>query len=268
MSVTIEEPIAVLHVDDEPAILDITERYLEREEQTFDVRPVESAAAGLEILETDAASIDCVVSDFRMPETNGLEFLEAVRDDHPDLPFVLFTGQGSEEIAIDAIRAGVTDYLQKGTDPSQYTVLANRIANAAAQFRLEREVEHTRRRFEKLVEHTVEVIPILDAEGVIQYVTPSSERVLGYEPTELVGEQAFDYVHPEDLDRTVGQFMKTVENPDSFPEVEYRFRGADGEWVHLFGRAKNMLDDPAVEGIVSYNRDVTDLYSGDGAPES
>lgn len=268
MSVSSDDPIAVLHVDDEPGILDVTARYLDRADQAFDVRSVESAAAALEILDTESAAVDCVVSDFRMPGTNGLEFLEAVRSDYPDLPFVLFTGQGSEEIAIDAIRAGVTDYLQKGTDPSQYTVLANRIANAATQHRLEQEVERTRRRFEQLVEHTVEVIPILDAEGVIEYVTPSSRRVLGYEPAELVGEQAFDYIHPEDLDRTVGQFMKTVENPDSFPEVEYRFEGGDGEWVHLFGRAKNLLDDPAVEGIVSYNRDVTDLYSGTGAPES
>ncbi|MFB6311944.1 MAG: PAS domain S-box protein, partial [Salinirussus sp.] len=66
---------------------------------------------------------------------DGLEFLETVRDEHPELPFILFTGQGSEEVASDAITAGATDYLQKGSGTDQYELLANRIVNAVEKYR-------------------------------------------------------------------------------------------------------------------------------------
>ena len=254
-----DDPIVVLHVDDEPDILELTAEFLRMENDAFELRSETSAEAGLAVIEE--VDVDCVVSDYRMPGTDGLEFLSQVRDAHPDLPFVLFTGQGSEEIAADAISAGVTDYLQKGTELSQYTVLANRIENAAAQYRTERELARTRRGYEKLIEHSAEVIPILDETGEVQYVTPSVRRVLGYEPEEVVGDNAFDYIHPDDVDRAAERFAESLEDPDSFPDVEYRFRHADGSWVHLYGRAINLLDDPDVGGIVSYNRDVTGLQS-------
>ena len=254
-----DEPIAVLHVDDGPDVLELTAEFLAMEDVAFEFRSETSAEAGM--ADVEEADLDCVVSDYRMPGTDGLEFLSRVRASYPDLPFVLFTGQGSEEIAADAISAGVTDYLQKGADPSQYTVLANRISNAAAQYRTGRELARTRRSYEKMIAHAAEVIPILDETGVVQYVTPSVRRVLGYEPEEVVGDNAFDYVHPDDVDRAAARFAESIGDPDSFPDVEYRFRHADGSWVHLYGRAINLLDDPDVEGIVSYNRDVTDLQS-------
>ena len=254
-----DDPILVLHVDDDPDVLALAAEFLARENDAFELRSETSAEAGVAVIEE--VDLDCVVSDYRMPGTDGLEFLSQVRAAHPHLPFVLFTGQGSEEIAADAISAGVTDYLQKGTDPSQYTVLANRVENAAAQYRTEQELARTRRGFEKLIEHSAEVIPILDETGVVQYVTPSVRRVLGYEPEEVVGDNAFDYIHPDDVDRAAERFAESLEDPHSFPDVEYRFRHADGSWVHLYGRAINLLDDPDVGGIVSYNRDVTDLQS-------
>jgi PAS domain S-box len=74
-----------------------------------------------------------------MPDQNGLEFLRTVRETHPELPFILFTGKGSEEIASEAISAGVTDYLQK-RGSEQYDRLATRIGHAVAQYRTEHEL--------------------------------------------------------------------------------------------------------------------------------
>lgn len=68
-----------------------------------------------------------------MPGMNGIEFLESVRAIDEDLPFILFTGKGSEEVASEAISAGVTDYLQKQSGTDQYTILANRITNATSR---------------------------------------------------------------------------------------------------------------------------------------
>lgn len=107
------QAIRILHVDDEPDFAEMTATFLEREDDRFDVEIATSPNEGLNHLKLE--SFDCIVSDYNMPTRDGIEFLKDVRDDHPDLPFILYTGKGSEEIASDAISAGVTDYLQKGT---------------------------------------------------------------------------------------------------------------------------------------------------------
>jgi len=130
-------PIRVLHVDDEPGFAEMVADYLEREDRSFTVITTTDPSDGLDELFENGA--DCIVSDYNMPGMNGLELLKEVRKQHPNLPFILFTGKGSEEIASKAIAAGVTDYLQKESGTDQYTVLANRIENAVTQFRAEQQ---------------------------------------------------------------------------------------------------------------------------------
>jgi DNA-binding NarL/FixJ family response regulator len=127
--------ITVRHVDDDP---ELAATFLERNSDILCVVTETSADDALARLETDG--IDCVVSDYDMPGRNGLDLLRTVREQYPDLPFLLFTGKGSDEIASDAISAGVTDYLQKGGGTAQYAVLANRIENAVTKHDAERMV--------------------------------------------------------------------------------------------------------------------------------
>ncbi|WP_276220787.1 response regulator [Haloarcula halophila] len=112
--------IRVLHVDDEQNLGEVVAMHLERIHEEITVTHVRSAREGLDRL--GEAAFDCVVSDHDMPNMDGLEFLRCVRADYPDLPFILFTGKGNEEIASDAISAGVTEYLQKDVGTDQYTV--------------------------------------------------------------------------------------------------------------------------------------------------
>lgn len=242
----------ILLVDDELDVAELTAEYLQREDESVDVEIATSASDGHVILgETE---IDCVVSDYDMPEQNGIEFLETIRTDDSELPFILYTGKGSEEIASEAISAGVDDYLQKSSGSEQYALLANRISNLVEKYRSVRETAHTRRFFSKLIEHSSDVIPVIGADGTLKYVSPSCEVILGYEQDEVIGESVWEYIHPEDLERTTEKFLTTIEEPDAMPEVEFRFKHADGSWVPLHGRAKSLLDDPDVEGVVSYNR--------------
>jgi DNA-binding NtrC family response regulator len=110
------DAIHVLHVDDEPEFAEMAATFLEREDDRFAVETAATASEGLAHLADEG--VDCVVSDHDLPDRTGIEFLEAVREQHPDLPFVLYTGKGSEEVASDAISAGVTDYLQKEGEPT------------------------------------------------------------------------------------------------------------------------------------------------------
>jgi len=125
----------VLHVDDDEAIGDLLEAYLEEsvDREEFTVTPARSVSEAEAVLE--AVDIDCIVCDYQMPGTNGLEFLRRIRQQEPNKPFILFTNKGSADIASEAIKTGVTDYLRKDGGPEQYEVLANRITNAVEQER-------------------------------------------------------------------------------------------------------------------------------------
>ncbi|EMA46995.1 bacterio-opsin activator domain-containing protein [Halococcus saccharolyticus] len=142
---SVTEPIRVLFVDDEERLVEFAARFLEDLREAFVVVTETSAEAALDRLDREGAP-DCIVSDYRMPGIDGLEFLETVREEHSKVPFVLSTGKGSEEVASEAISAGVTDYLRKDTGTDQYAVLANRIENAVAQRRAERALAERERR--------------------------------------------------------------------------------------------------------------------------
>jgi PAS domain S-box-containing protein len=115
-----------------------------------------------------------------------------------------------------------------------------------------------RQRYEALIENASDVVTILDADGTIRYESPSIERVLGYDPQDLVGENAFEYIHPEDRPAVVEEFEAAVADPDATPTVEYRFRDADGEWRILESVGSNHIDTPPIEGYVVNSRDVTE----------
>jgi len=141
---TADRQIRVLHVDDDPNFADMVADFVEREDGRFDVETATGVAVGLERLTTD--EFDCVVSDYAMPERNGVAFLEAVRERFPDLPFILYTGKGSEDVASDAISAGVTEYLQKGRGTGQYATLVDSISDAVETHRAQVDPPETDRR--------------------------------------------------------------------------------------------------------------------------
>ena len=118
---------------------------------------------------------------------------------------------------------------------------------------------HSERRFHAFAENALDIVMVTGPEGTIRYLSPSVERVLGYTPEQLLGTNTADYVHPDDLERAFGELQALLSKPGVYPEaVETRVRHKDGSWRHLEGMATNLLDDPAVEGLVFNRRDVTD----------
>jgi diguanylate cyclase (GGDEF)-like protein/PAS domain S-box-containing protein len=112
--------------------------------------------------------------------------------------------------------------------------------------------------FRSLLQHGSDVFTILEADGTIRYESPSIERVLGYKPEELLGENTFNYVHPEDLERVGAAFAGVAADRGATCRVEYRFRHADGSWRRLEGVGNNLLDDPNVRGLIVTSRDITE----------
>jgi len=198
-------PIRVLHVDDDSDVADLTATALARQADGITVETATSAAEGLHRIRT--GTFDCVVSDYEMPEMDGIELLEAVREERPDLPFILYTGKGSEAVASDAISAGVTDYLQKESGTEQYELLANRIRNAVERTR----AEQARQRHLEAIETAREGISILDTDGEFIYVNEAYAALYGYDPEELLGEH-WTLVYPDDeVETTRTEILPTVE---------------------------------------------------------
>lgn len=175
----------VLHVDDEPDFAEMTKVFLERIQDDFEVVTETSAADALDRLEEE--SIDGIISDYQMPRMDGIELLQAVRDEYPELPFILCTARGSEEVASDAIAAGVTDYIQKGTDTGQYEVLANRVSNAIEQYQTSQQLWETLNWSSQLMEQSLAGVYIVQEQAFV-YVNDRFADVFDYEPEELLGE--------------------------------------------------------------------------------
>ncbi|EMA31524.1 MULTISPECIES: response regulator [Haloarcula] len=125
MSSSAQDTIRVLHVDDEPDLLALTDEFLEREEESFNVIVATDASECLDIIHDHKP--DCVISDFDMPGIDGCELLQITRMQYPELPFIFFTSRDSETVIPDAVAVGITDYVEKEATPEQYELLADRI---------------------------------------------------------------------------------------------------------------------------------------------
>ena len=222
-----DSEIRVLHVDDDPEFLGLAQTLLERADDRFTVVTATSPDAGLPRLAD--GRFHCVVSDYEMPGRDGIEFLEAVRARDDRLPFLLFTGRGSEAVASDAISAGVTDYLQKGTGTDQFEVLANRIANAVAG-------DQARRQLDVLVDNLPGIVYQHrdEAEWPLTLIRGNCEELMGYTAEELESDVALaeQAIHPDDRAFHNETLREGLAENGSY-ELTYRVLHADGSerWV-------------------------------------
>ena len=209
-------PIEVLLVDDNEQWAEFLAADLEREAD-LDVTVTLSANEALMTLR-ECDSIDCVVADYMMPEIDGLQLLERVRDDRPELPFIFLTGQGSEDVASRAIKAGVSDYFRKDPNVDQTSLLANRIEQAVEQTRLQRDLEASEQRYRTITEQIWDGIVILRDDHV-RFCNERFVELVGYDEAELA-ERSFveTVIHPEDRG-TVESAIHEVRRGDADDDV-------------------------------------------------
>ena len=180
MSAT-DDPCRLLHVDDDPAVLDLTAAFFDRELDWAVTAVTEtSVEAALERLSTEP--FDCIVSDYDMPEMDGLDFFDALRDRGVDAPFILYTGKGSEDIASQALNAGVTGYFQKGGSEQQRR-LANRVGQAIEESRTQAVAD----RYSTVMEALGYPIYVVDEEGRFEFVNEAFAELTGYDVSTVVG---------------------------------------------------------------------------------
>jgi len=145
---------------------------------------------------------------------------------------------------------------------------SNRLMNGGGTSMIEAvddELRQTEAYFRSLIENASDIITIMEADGSIRYESPSIETILGYKPEELIGRNAFEFVHPDDVVRIQKTFSGILIRTGHIESAEFRFRHKDGSWRSFEGIGKNLLDDPAVRGIIINSRDVTERKRMDAA---
>jgi diguanylate cyclase (GGDEF)-like protein/PAS domain S-box-containing protein len=138
-------------------------------------------------------------------------------------------------------------------------VVVRQIAAVRENVRLvsEQSARENEARFRALVQHSSDVITIVDADMVLRYVSPSIAQIFGHEPREIEGKRFSDLVHPEDVPHA-RRFFASVLSPDSVTApAEWRMRNRDGVWRDVEVIGTNLLDEPTVRGIVLNTRDIS-----------
>jgi PAS domain S-box-containing protein len=121
----------------------------------------------------------------------------------------------------------------------------------------EAKLAHSEQRFKSLVQDGSDLIGIMNAEGKYTYVSPTSFAILGFHPEDLMGKNAFDFIHPSDKDRVLSDFTK-LEDQLKLQVAPFRFRHNNGEWRWIETTVTNLLNEDAVNGYVVNSRDITE----------
>jgi PAS domain S-box-containing protein len=262
---------SVLYVDDEVGFLDINKLLLEKTGE-FSVDTAQSASEALEkIRSTD---YDAVVSDYNMPDMDGIALLKQVRSDYGNLPYLLFTGKGREDVVIAAVDNGADYYIQKGTDiNAMITELGHKIKRAIDRRRMKDELERSHRQLMDIINFLPDATFVRDIHGRVIAWNHAMEKMTGIRRETILGKGDLEYSiafygkkQPLLIDLVLGE--------DPSPESGYQYfeRTGDkitsevfiphfneGEGANLWITASPLYDaEGKVTGAIESFRDISD----------
>lgn len=237
-------PDRILYVDDEEALLELTRLFLLRAGGiTVDTTPNPREALGRIM----TGGYDVVVSDYQMPEMDGIALLKRIREAGSTVPFIIFTGRGREEVAIEALNNGADFYIQKGGDPrTQFAVLANAIRQLAGRRKAEAAFHRS--------QETLCMAQSLAHLGRWEFDREVGQPVWSDEMFRIYGlipgrspttyEDYLACIHPDDRTRVDAARSESIANGEDNYEIEYRIVRADtGEIRHVVDRVEHQRDE-------------------------
>jgi PAS domain S-box-containing protein len=183
---------SVLYLDDDPALLDLAKIFLEMS-GNLKIDTVLSVGEALD--KTQHRNYDGIISDYEMPAINGIDFLRYIRLHHPDLPFVLFTGKGREEIAIEALNNGADFYLQKGGPPkSQFAELEYNLIHAIDRRRVREDLKESRQMMANLIDFLPDATFAINRENKVISWNRMMEKLTGIPASAIMGTENYPQV--------------------------------------------------------------------------
>ena len=251
----IDDFIKVLYVDDEPILLDLAKEFLEIDGGLI----IETSTSAIEVLEDDDIDrYDVILSDYRMPKIDGIEFLKMLRDREIDIPFIIFTGQGREDVAIEALNSGADFYIQKGGDPiAQFKELRHAIFQLAHHSMAEKALHEREEILSLITDNMRDIIVRINDKQNIDFVSPSI-AVTGFSPEEIIGHNVFDFVHPNDVHRLINESSDGAIHREGIT-LEYQQLNKDGTYTWSEAKGKCLYDKYGNQTMAVFSiRDVED----------
>ncbi|NLV26171.1 MAG: PAS domain S-box protein [Methanomicrobiales archaeon] len=248
--------ISILYVDDDRSLLEIGKLFLERTAD-FQVELADSADMGLTLLSHD--HFDVIISDYEMPKKNGLEFLQEVRSQYGEIPFILFTGRGREEVVILALNYGADFYLQKGGEPkSQFAELAHKVRTAFHKRKADMALEESERKYRDIVETQRDFICRFTPDGITVFANEAYCTYFDVKTEDILGTSFKPKIHPEDISRLLLHFQSlTPDHP--MGDIEHRIIMPDGSIRWHWWREHAFFDEQGrVFEYQSVGRDITE----------
>ncbi|MDD1695268.1 MAG: PAS domain S-box protein, partial [Methanoregula sp.] len=262
---------SVLCVDDEPVLLKLAKKFLEQLPE-FEVQTSLSAAGGLELLKS--RTFDAVVADYQMPDMDGILFLKTVRKDHGDIPFILFTGRGREDVAIEAINNGANFYLQKGGEPkSQFIELGHKIRVAVDKKRTEDQLDESKQRMADIINFLPDATLAIDKGGRVIAWNRAIEEMTGVPAAEMLGKGNYEYAVPFYGERRPILINLVFESDEDLTRNYYSILKKEGDVLiaetslprplgtkkFLLGKASVLYDkNGGIAGAIESIRDITE----------
>jgi PAS domain S-box-containing protein len=248
-----KDSLHILHVDDDVCFLEVSKQILSME-NNFEIDTALSVDEAFQKMEKQ--TFDAIVSDFEMPLKNGLEFLRELREQRNEIPFILFTGKGREEVAVEALNLGADRYINKNGSPETvYCELAHAINKTAEQRKSRKLLAASESKYRMLVEKSLQGILITLADPLrLVFANDTMGKILGYSSQELMSlspERIMGLVYHED--RAV--FFKRMENrfrgKPAESCLEFRAVRKDGSiiWLDALSSRVEYDGQPAVQGV-------------------
>jgi two-component system sporulation sensor kinase A len=252
-----KESIRVLHVDDEASFLKKTKECLETE-RPFKVNTASSVNEALKKMKKE--EYDAVVCDYQMPGKDGLEFLKQLRKRGNDIPFIILTGKGREEIAIKALNLGADRYLSKTGDPETvFCELAHAIRQAVDRRQAHIELSNREAKFRAVLESSPEAIIVTDLNGnIVECNQATADLHSDQSKEDLIGANALEVIAKKDREKAIQNLKKTIEQ-GPVKAVEYTLLTKDGHEFPGELSASVVRDASGKpEYLVAITRDITE----------
>ncbi len=253
--------IRVLYVDDEPSLLNIGKLYLERSGD-FAVTTIPNAPDGIRLLEQER--FDAIISDYQMPGMDGIQFLVEVRTRFGQIPFILFTGRGREEVVIQAINSGADFYLQKGGEfGAQFAELSHKIKQAASRKRADDALRESEEKFRTLAESSRDYIMRYDRQCRHTYMNPAAIRVSGLTEDKIIGKTHRESGFDESMSRFWEEKITGVLETGKPYQTQFAWDSVDGRVVLDWMLTPEFSEDGTVRSVLGVARDITQLKTAE-----
>ena len=258
-------PLRVLILEDRAADAELILHALRQAGFDPDWQRVETEADYLARLDPPP---EVILADYTLPQFDAMRALRLLQERGLDIPFIVATGSISEEVAVECIKQGAADYLLK----DRLARLGEAVRHALQEKRLRDEkqraeevLRESEERFRALIENSSDGIMLLDADGVLLYASPATSRILGYALDALVGQNALELVHPDDIQNTAHVLADLRQKPNEIATGEFRCRHKDGSWRWIEAVGNNLLAEPSVGAIIVNYRDITERKQAEEA---